>query len=175
MPKEIKQKNELVLRAKATNIEKPTSTETKKLIKELADSLFNEPDGIGIAAPQLGISKKLFLVAEDVLNPSILDDPDFLKKRSKKFLVFINPTITKYSTKKNDDVEGCLSVRGTYGSVRRSDKVNISFVDETGANKTRGSSGLLARVLQHEMDHLEGVLFIDTAKNMQQIDPPKKE
>lgn len=163
----ILQKNNLVLRTAAKAVEKIKSDETKLLIKNMAAALLKEPDGIGIAAPQIGISLKIFLVTADVLAP------ETLKERAggtePGILVFINPTIKKRSTKKNVDIEGCLSVRGDYGEVTRPEKITIEYFDENGKKISRGASGLLARVIQHEMDHLDGVLFVDKAKNIKHI------
>ena len=85
-------------------------------------------------------------------------------------MIFINPCLKKLSQKKDKDIEGCLSVRGIYGEVARSEKVNIEYFDEAGKKHTRGATGLLARVIQHEMDHLNGGLFIDKAKNIKSLD-----
>jgi len=78
----------------------------------------------------------------------------------------------KYVYIRNDIlvIEGCLSVRGYYGEVARPEKVTIEYYDETGAKKKRGASGLFARVLQHEMDHLNGMLFIDRASHVEKIE-----
>ena len=159
-------KENKILREKTKDIRDFDSQELKLLIKKMSDAMFGEPDGIGIAAPQIGVSKRIFLVAEDVLYPEKLLDE---KKKTKKYLVFINPVLKNKSSKKLKDMEGCLSVRGIYGDVSRPEKVTVEYFDESGNKKQRGTSGLLARVIQHEMDHLEGVLFIDKAKNIKHI------
>ncbi|MEK7503356.1 MAG: peptide deformylase [Patescibacteria group bacterium] len=165
----ILQKENKILRAKTEEIKKINSQEIKLLIKKMVDAMFAEPDGIGIAAPQIGESKKIFLVAEDVLHPERFDKEN---KRTRNFLVFINPIMKKKSSKKTEDIEGCLSVRGLYGSVPRPEKITVEYFDESGNKKSRGASGLFSRVIQHEMDHLEGILFIDKAKKIQKITPP---
>lgn len=158
------QKENKILREKSKDIKNFGSQELIFLIKKMKEAMFKEIDGIGIAAPQIGETKKIFLIAEDVLFPEKLLDN---KLKTKNFLVFINPGLTKKSSKKIKDVEGCLSVRGIYGEVARPEKVTIEYFDELGNKKTRGASGLFARVIQHEMDHLEGTLFIDKAKKLQ--------
>ncbi len=174
----IVQKKEPVLRKTAKSVEHFNASELATTIRKMAEALFAEPDGIGIAAPQIGISLQIFLVASDVLAPLLLEErlnEGKTKKSSKKpispdqYIVFINPTFQKISKKKSVDIEGCLSVRGVYGEVTRPEKVTIDYYTETGEQKTRGASGLFARVLQHEMDHLEGTLFIDKAKHIQNI------
>lgn len=176
---DIVQKEKEVLRAIAKPIEDFSSEELKSTIHSMAEAMFEEPDGIGIAAPQINISKQIFLVASDVLSSEELDkriemnkkNPNRTKKITPKdYMVFINPVFKKLSQKKSKDLEGCLSVRGFYGEVSRPEKVSIEYYDENGNKKTRGASGLFARVLQHEMDHLNGMLFIDKAKNIEKVE-----
>ena len=175
----IVQNGEPVLRAHADPISDFGSPELLKTIDAMERILFEQPDGIGIAAPQIGISKQIFLVTSDVLDADALDkrleknrhSPP--KKRAVargEYIVCINPSFSKFSSKKNSDVDGCLSVRGYYGDVARPEKVSITYFDETGKKYTRGASGLLARVFQHEMDHLNGMLFIDRAKNIRLLE-----
>ncbi len=162
------QKENPLLREKSNMVGDIQSPETKKLIKKMADAMFAEPDGIGIAAPQIGARLQIFLVAEEVLDM----DKGMEKsadRKNKKYITFINPVIKKKSVKKSKDIEGCLSVRGLYGEVVRREKVTIRYSDENGTPRERGASQLFARVIQHEMDHLEGVLFIDKAKNIKKI------
>jgi peptide deformylase len=170
-----------VLRAHATLIEKFDDPELLKTIETMATSLFEQVDGIGIAAPQLGISKQIFLVTADVLDLEKLDKRLETNRRSPpkkrrispdEYIVCINPIFTKVSSKKSSDIEGCLSVRGQYGDVARPEKVSIIYYDQHGVRYSRGASGLLARVFQHEMDHLNGMLFIDRAKNIRTLDIP---
>lgn len=155
----ILQKESKILRGKAKNVDDPKSSEIKALIKKMAEAMFAEPDGIGIAAPQIGAGLRIFLVAKDILQG----------RKTANFLVFINPVLKKTSSKKDKDTEGCLSVRGYYGEVMRPEKITVEYIDEVGKKHTRGASGLFARVLQHELDHLEGILFIDKAKNLEKM------
>ena len=87
-------------------------------------------------------------------------------------MVFINPKISKLSREKEWLPEGCLSVRWLYGNTLRSKKATVTAYDENGKKFTRGASGLLAQIFQHETDHLKGVLFIDKAKNIKE-EPPR--
>lgn len=176
------QKNDPVLRKKAVMVavEEFASQNFSKAITKMAMAMFQEPDGIGIAAPQLGISKQMFLVAADVLHPAKLEQRIRESNKTKNtkplsfapedYFVFINPRLQKTSQKKAKDTEGCLSVRGLYGEVERPEKVTITYCDENGKIHVRGASGLFARVVQHEIDHLNGILFIDKASNLQKVD-----
>ena len=177
MTQPIVQKNTPVLRESAKPVADFRSSVLNKIIASMAEAMFAEPDGIGIAAPQIGISKQIFLVASDVLSPEALDRRIHQKNKKKAssvsaqdYMVFTNPMFLKLSSKKTKDIEGCLSVRGYYGEVARPEKVTIEYYDETGAKKKRGASGLFARVLQHEMDHLNGMLFIDRASHVEKIE-----
>ena len=88
---------------------------------------------------------------------------------TKNDLVFINPKIVKTSKNKQELEEGCLSVRYVYGKVIRPEKASIEAYDENGKKFSRGFSGLFAQIVQHETDHLNGILFIDKAKDLQEI------
>ena len=166
----ILQKEHKILRKIANPVAKLDSLEIKALIKKMAGAMFAEPDGIGIAAPQIGVSLRIFLVAKEaaVKNAEKLYEKigDKDRKRNTEYLVFINPVAKKFASKKVKDVEGCLSVRGVYGEVPRAEKITIEYLDEFGKKYQRGASGLFARVIQHELDHLNGILFIDKAKNL---------
>ncbi|KKT42315.1 MAG: hypothetical protein UW30_C0001G0040 [Candidatus Giovannonibacteria bacterium GW2011_GWA2_44_13b] len=175
----ILQKENKVLRAIAKPVADFHSPGLKTLISKMAEAMFKEPDGIGIAAPQIGESLRVFLVSGEVMrldeksrpsSKSGFESPkksDFIPCRD--FLVFVNPQIKKFSVKKNKDVEGCLSVRGFYGEVTRPEKLNVEYFDEAGKKYSRGVSGLFARVIQHEVDHLNGALFVDKAKNVRKL------
>ncbi len=163
------QKNNPILRETSKEIRNAKSAETQDLIKKLAETMFAEPDGIGIAAPQIGIPRRIFLVSEEALQISKKESPETKDEKTRGYIVFINPVFKKISTKKSKDVEGCLSVRGIYGEVARPEKVTVEYYDEKGTMHQRGASNLFARVLQHEMDHLNGKLFIDRAENLKKL------
>ena len=97
------------------------------------------------------------------------------KKKQWTYYTFINHIIRKSSKKKTSETEGCLSVPKTYGTVERSEKITVEAYDETGKKFQRGTSKLYARVMQHEIDHLNGILFIEKAKNIKNIHAIKPE
>lgn len=104
-----------------------------------------EEEGVGLAAPQIGISKCIIVVSED----------------GKKVYEFINPQIIEHSKEKVSDTEGCLSVPGVRGLVPRYKSLTVKAQDRFGEEFTMKASDFLARIIQHETDHLEGRLFID--------------
>jgi len=167
--RKILQKEDKVLRriAKEVPVRKITSLEIKKTLREMSAALASQKDGVAIAAPQIGYSLRIFLISSKIFNKrSDLGD-------SKKYpdLIFINPKILKLSRDKDWLPEGCLSVRWLYGQTLRSKKVRIEAYDEKGKKFTRGAAGLLAQIFQHETDHLNGVLFIDHAKEVKEEKP----
>jgi peptide deformylase len=128
-----------------------------KIITDMGHALRATEHGVAIAAPQIGVSYRIFLVAGFVVagNERNYDDPD---------MVFINPTITRRSRKKVViDGEGCLSVPHVYGTITRSQKVTVTAYDESGKKFEYGGSELMAEIFEHEIDHLDGILFIDKA------------
>ncbi len=172
MPKKqkITQAEEKVLRdkAKSVSIEEISSAKTIKVINDLKSALEQESDGVAIAAPQIGVSLKIFVVSKRAFELVNIDE-------DKKFQdqVFINPVIKKLSKDKKEMEEGCLSVRWKYGNVLRSNKATIEAYDEFGKKFSRGGVGLIAQIFQHETDHLNGILFIDKAKDIVDL-PPRK-
>ncbi len=114
---------------------------------------------MAIAAPQVGIGKRIFVVSARVLGRGDTD------------LVFINPTIIKQAKQTKLLEEGCLSVRWIYGLVRRSTKVSVSAYNPSGEKFTYHGSGLVAQIFQHEIDHLNGILFIDQATETIEVKP----
>ncbi len=133
----------------------------KKLIERMRRALAPEKYGVAIAAPQVGAPLRVFLVAGRVFkeegDDSKLVPPD---------RAYINPEIIRTSRAKRDESEGCLSVRGIYGTVKRHVKVTLAYTDEWGQKKTENASDLLAHIFQHEVDHLNGILFIDKARDL---------
>ncbi|HPL95288.1 MAG TPA: peptide deformylase [bacterium] len=119
----------------------------KKTVTDMAETMIKK-DGVGLAAPQVGILKRLIVVNTE-------DGP----------VAFINPEIKKKSWRKIIMEEGCLSVPGVFANVKRPTSVKISFWDMAGQKHTLNAKDILARVLQHEIDHLDGILFIDKIKN----------
>jgi peptide deformylase len=178
MAKKILQVKEKVLHKKTyeVSLDEIKKTKIKKIIKEMSFSLVSQSDGVAIAAPQIGYSLRIFVVSGKIFsknfnrseNEKLLQDD----KMKVEDLIFINPKISKLSKEKEWLPEGCLSVRWLYGKVLRSKKATVTAYDQNGKKFTRGASGLLAQIFQHETDHLDGILFIDKAKDLRE-EPPK--
>jgi len=187
MQKKILQKEERILRhiAKEIPVHDIKTIKIKRVLKEMSLALKSQDDGVAIAAPQIGYSLRIFVVAGKVFaagfpeqNTSQTDEPrnDIVplsidsdpvqEEFAVKDLIFINPKISKLSREKEWVPEGCLSVRPFYGKTFRSKKATITAYDENGKKFIRGASGLLAQIFQHETDHLNGILFIDHAKDI---------
>ncbi len=148
--------------AEEVPIEEITSTKIQKVIKDMRSALDSYSvrgfSGVAIAAPQIGISLRIFLIHDT--NKEEDDDERITS------MVAINPKITKISKKKKVVGEGCLSVPESYGIVERSQQATIKAYDENGKEYERGGSGLLAQIFQHEVDHLDGILFVDRAEKV---------
>lgn len=154
-------------------VEEISSKKIQRILSEMREALSSTEEGIGIAAPQVGYSLRIFLASEEALHWEKLRkiEAEERKKKQWVYYTFINPVIKHISKKKLRDTEGCLSVPGMYGTVDRSEKVMVEAYDEHGIKFERGTSRLYARVMQHEIDHLNGVLFIEKAKNIKKIVP----
>ncbi len=180
----ILQKEEPVLReiAREVGIEEITSTKIRKIISEMKEALNSQDDGVAIAAPQIGYNLRIFVVsgkvdeiiAEAKRNKSKKTLDEIVEERPPVHspdMVYINPVIKKISKERKNMEEGCLSVRYLYGQVSRAKKATVVAYDEFGNKFERGGTSLLAQIFQHEIDHLDGVLFIDKAENIEEILP----
>ena len=129
----------------------------KKLVKKMRDALksYNVDGfvGVAIAAPQIGVEKRVFVV----------EDQSQDREDALPYMVAVNPKIIKVSKRTSLVGEGCLSVPNSYGAVKRHSNVTMRALDENGEEYERGAGGLLAQIFQHECDHLDGILFIDRA------------
>jgi peptide deformylase len=125
--------------------EEIVSEKTQKLIADLTDTMIEE-NGVGIAAPQVGIKERVI----------IAETPQGIQ-------AFINPEIIARSVRTVASIEGCLSVPGVAGTVKRHSSVKVKAKNARGEDLTVKANGLLAIIFQHEIDHLDGVLFIDRA------------
>ena len=144
-------------------------------------ALDSQDDGVAIAAPQIGIPLRIFVVSKkvEIITKGLVNDSEKETDPSKRLQilnaikdqVYINPEIKKLSRLKARLDEGCLSVRYLYGKVERAEKITITAYNENGEKITVGGSGLLAQVFQHEIDHLNGILFIDKADNIVELLP----
>ncbi len=141
-----------VLAAIAKPIQK-IDKETLQLIEDMKETLVaqTDPEGIGLAAPQVGKSVQLFIVKPDPQDP---------------FDIYINPKLVlvpdkalKSEKRERTKLEGCLSLKVIWGEVKRNKKVHMEWIDETGKSRKATFSGFYATILQHEYDHLQGILF----------------
>ena len=123
-------------------------SDLQEIVKNMYDTLYASGNGIGLAAPQVGIKKRIIVIdLKEDGNP----DP----------ITFINPEVIKFSEEKFINEEGCLSVPEYYAEVERSKEVEVKWFDENGKRKKKTIKGLLSICIQHEIDHLNGILFID--------------
>ncbi len=161
--KTIVQVPDQVLRRNAAlvNVSDISKKSIRSLIEEMKTAIAHEEDAVAIAAPQLGESLRIFVVSKKV------------NKKYEADLVFINPEIIRIGKQKKVMQEGCLSVRWKYGDVKRATTASVRALNEQGNEFVMNGRGLLAQIFQHETDHLNGVLFIDTAKNIEDIPPVK--
>ncbi len=139
-----------LLRQKSLVIKEPLAQEIQDLLPEMIETMIKK-DGVGLAAPQIGLNIRLIVVRHK--------DND---------IVMINPEILKKSLFKEWDEEGCLSVPGVFGQVKRHKKLTVRYLDGDGKSQQLEAEGFFARVIQHEVDHLNGVLFIDKAKDLRE-------
>ncbi len=192
---EIVQKENKILRkvANPVAIEDIKSRKVETIIRRMIKALNSQEDGVAIAAPQIRenlrifvVSKKIFeIIAEEKAKSlyasktgkkSKRENMEEFEKEKKEYKdkIFINPEILKTSKKKMLTEEGCLSIRWLYGRVERPEKTLIRAYDENGKLFTLGGSGLLSQAFQHEIDHLNGILFTDKATNLKEMKPENK-
>jgi peptide deformylase len=149
-----------ILRKVSKPVEK-IDDEIKKLIKDMFETMYDAP-GVGLAAVQIGVAKRVVTIdatrGDDEKNP----------------MVFINPEVISASDEKDVKEEGCLSIAEFYEEVERPSEVKVRYMDEKGKTKEIEADGLLARALQHEIDHLNGVLFIDHISKLKRDRVTKK-
>jgi len=136
-----------ILREKSLLVEK-FDEDLQKLMDDMLETMYAAP-GIGLAAIQIGIPKRVI----------VLDIEQ--KKGTKSPMFFINPEIIEKSENNSTYEEGCLSVPGQFAEVDRPDKCHVKYLDDHGQPKEIKAEGMLATCIQHEIDHLEGILFID--------------
>ncbi len=176
-------------RAEHVSVADITSSKIQGLISAMKETLASTPDGVGLAAPQVGKALTIFIVSEEAEEIDKAQDSGWERRRASepeeveekpyeprawKYYVFINPVVKNMSRKKLDGPEGCLSVPGRFGMVTRHEKITVEAHNETGKKFTRGASRFFARVMQHELDHLAGILFIDKAHEWLDVKKPEK-
>lgn len=157
---DILQKGNPILSQKALDIKLGdiSSEKIQNLIKEMKKTLSAREDGAALAAPQVGESVRLFIISDNLF------DDDEVKT------VFIDPKIIDCSEEKEWLEEGCLSVEGVFGKVERSTSCTVRAYDEKGKMFTQNGHGLISQIYQHEVDHLNGILFTEKAKDLEKIE-----
>ena len=160
-----------VLTQKAKPISKKDfgSPALAKLLQKMSKVLAQEEFGVALAAPQVGEPLRLFIIAGKAFTPTPKGrGPD--QSVGEEVLpdkVFINPELVKLSKTKREMSEGCLSVRGKYGTVMRHEKASLRAWSQDGKPFTYNATGLVAHIFQHEMDHLDGILYTDKAVKLE--------
>ena len=154
-PLEIHTLGHRVLRKPARRISKVDES-IRELARDMLRSMYSAK-GIGLAAPQVGVDKQMLVIDLDLENPT---NPP---------LVLINPEIVSSSATIETYEEGCLSIPEVYLDVIRPSSIKLSFRDEMGRPKKMNADGLLGRCIQHEIDHLNGVLFVDRVSNQEDL------
>ena len=134
------------LRQKSQDVER-VDDEIRSLMRDMLDTMYAAP-GIGLAAIQVGVPKRIIVI-------------DLSKEEEKKPLYFVNPKVILKSNNNATYEEGCLSVPGQFAEIDRPDQCHVTYLDYNGKQQEVKAEGLLATCIQHEIDHLEGVLFID--------------
>ncbi len=147
---------------KEVDLEKEDKEKLRELIKKMRRKMV-ESDGVGLSANQIGIDKKVFVVQL----------PEEYGKS--KFYAVINPEITKRSEETQEMNEGCLSVPEVFGPVKRAEKVTLEGRNLEGKKIKIKANGFLARIFQHEVDHLNGKLFLDRAEHTFRVDEENEE
>ena len=136
-----------LLRQKSTAVDK-VGNEEQRLMDDMLETMYSA-NGIGLAAIQIGVPKRIIVM-------DISKDED-----NKKPMYFINPVIKNKATDKSIYEEGCLSIPNQFAEIERPSKCEVEYLDYNGEKQLKVAEGLLATCIQHEMDHLEGILFID--------------
>lgn len=145
------------LRQRSLEVNNPLSDEIKILIQDLKD-IMKAYNGVGIAAPQIGINKRVIIFGFD-------KNPRYPDEKPVPFTVLINPVIDFIDNRKVAGWEGCLSVPGLRGKIERNFMIKYSGFDENGERIERVVDGFHARIIQHECDHLNGILYPDRLMN----------
>ncbi len=171
--KEIVQDGAEVLREVARSVPEELfgTPELAKLIADMTEALDAYPEGVALAAPQVGVSWRLFIVRKDRTLPATEQGSTLNANSQGRTLkpdieVYVNPEIVKTSRKRARADEGCLSVHGVYGTTNRHERVTIKARGADGLHIQRGAGGLMAQIFEHEIDHLNGILFIDHAERL---------
>jgi len=160
---------EEVLRRKAQGITK-FDDKLQSLIDDMVETMRLAP-GVGLAAPQVGVSQRV-IVVEYYENEELAEDAEDGAEPPKRLYMVVNPEITRKSAELEPGVEGCLSIPGINGEVERHTAITVKGFNRHGQPLTLKLKDWTARIFQHEIDHLNGVLFTDIATNIWKIEPP---
>lgn len=155
--KKVSEIGSLVIRSRAKKVKKINSVLVRKIIFDLTDTM-RHINLVGMAAPQIGVGERIFVT--EIRKTMLRKDFSMLDP----LRVFINPKITKVSKREVNGYEGCGSVApdsGLFGVVKRPETISVQAFNEVGEKFELETSGLLARIIQHEIDHLNGICFID--------------
>ena len=150
-----------ILRIKASKVEDINENDFLKLLTDMMATV-KDAQGLGISAPQVYSSKRVFIMASKP-SPRSPNAPEI------RPFVVINPTILNYSEEKTKAWEGCLSIPGIRGYVTRNKSITVEYTSENGENIVRNMEGFVARIFQHEYDHLNGKVFLDQLENNKDI------
>lgn len=150
-----------ILRGKAEAVKNITSDETQSIIKAMM-ACVEKAGGVGIAAPQMHINQRIFIMCSKP--NSRYPDAPLMEPTA-----IINPEITAISNEKVIDWEGCLSVPSMRGLVPRHENISVKYFDNHGHEHHKDLSGFIARIFQHELDHLDGFTFIDRMNSTQDL------
>ena len=146
------------------------TSELSRILKDMEDSLDPYLEGVALAAPQIGVPYRIFIVRKDRTLPPPHEDSQETNSPAPEIEAYINPEIIKTSRKRQRAAEGCLSVHGMYGITERHERVTIRARRPDGSKLERGAGGLMAQIFEHEIDHLNGILFIDHAENVIEVE-----
>lgn len=171
--KEIVQEGAKVLRDIAQPVPEELfgSAKLAGIIKDMTDALDAEPEGVALAAPQISVPYRIFIVRKDRTLPpvNIPEGAPLPPPPPPEVQVYVNPEIVKTSRRKADMDEGCLSVRGIYGTTKRHERATVRAQNADGSLFERNGGGIMAQIFEHEIDHLNGILFIDHADHLIRI------
>lgn len=179
-PDDVRSGKNLALRAVSQEVD-PLSPDTQRVIAGLFDLLENGPQkGVGLAAPQVGILSRIFVVnIKSLRSPSYTDPdaptiPEMVHDPTPLRMAVVNPVFTELSPQKVKDYEACLSIPGYRGAVPRHHRLRVQAFNERGEAVDMVVEGFVARVFQHEYDHLDGILYLDRmdSKNALELPPP---
>ena len=152
-----------VLRRKAHKI-KNFGPDLQSFIDDMVDTMRDAP-GVGLAAPQVGVSQRVIVV-------EFGDEED--EEAPTKLYIIINPQVTRFSKERLDGMEGCLSIPGFAGEVERSESVTLKGQNRHGKPVRIKAKGWLARIFQHEIDHVNGILYVDRTDKVWKLEEEEK-